>query len=137
MKFTSSKLILIGVAMLATMTLAACGGSQSSKSDSNSSQSPDSNIVNVSNNKTATNIAPEKLGASGEYDEHALAKRVAKALDTMPDIADSAKVYVAQKGNTVVLKGNVPDRTTLEKIVSVVKSVKGVGEVNTDGITLK
>ena len=136
MKFTSYKLILIGVAMLATMTLAACGGSQSSKSDSNSSQSPDSNIVNVSNNETA-NIAPEKLGASGEYDEHALAKRVAKALDTMPDIANKAKVYVAQKGNTVVLKGNVPDRTTLEKIVSVVKSVKGVGEVNTDGIILK
>ncbi len=132
MKFTSSKLILTGVAMLATLTLAACGGG-GGESESASPQSPDSNTVKVSNNETA-NIAPEKLGASGEYDEHALAKRVAKALDSMPD---SAKVYVAQKGNTVVLKGNVPDRTTLEKIVSVVKSVKGVGEVNTDGITLK
>ena len=132
MKFNSSKLILTGVVMLATLTLAACGDGK----DSTSTESSDSSTVNVSY-KDTKNIPPEKLGASGEYDESALAKKVAKALDDIPNITDLAKVYVAQKGNTVILKGKVSDRTTLEKIVSVVKSVNGVANVNTDGITLK
>ncbi|MDJ0536834.1 MAG: hypothetical protein QNJ70_30830 [Xenococcaceae cyanobacterium MO_207.B15] len=130
MKFTFSKLILTSVAIVATLTLAACSGG----SDSTSTKSSDSNTVNVSNKKT---IAPEKLGANGEYDENALAKKVAKALDSVPDINGLAKVYVAQQGSAIFLKGNVPDRNTLEKIVSVVKSVQSVGDINTDGITLK
>ncbi len=132
MKFTSSKLIVTGVAVITSFTLIACGGG----SDSTSVESSQPNTVNVSNKKTDKNISPEKMGTDGKYDEHALAKKVAQVLDNSA-ITGSNKVYVAQSGTTIFLKGNVSNRSALENIVAAVKKVQGVQSVNTDGITLK
>lgn len=132
MKFTSSKLIVTGVAVITSLTVVACGGG----SDSTSVESSQPNTVNVSNKKTDKNISPEKMGDDGKYDEHALAKKVAQVLDNSA-ITGSNKVYVAQSGTTIFLKGNVSNRSALENIVAAVKKVQGVKSVNTDGITLK
>ncbi len=131
MKNITSKLILAGIGMISILGLAACGG------DSASVDSSGSKTVNVSNKETTGNIAPAKMGANGQYDEHALAKKVKKAIDNISNLSDSTRVYVAQKGNIVYLKGTVSERRTLEKIVSVVRNVQGVESVNTDGINLK
>ncbi len=136
MKSTSSKLILTGLGLCASLTLVACGGGSNSASV-DSSSSNDGNTVKVSDKGATNDVSPAKMGADGQYDEHGLAKRVKKAVDNIPNISNSAQVYVAQKGSTIFLKGSVPNRSTLETVVSTVKSVKGVEAVNTDGITLK
>ena len=134
MKNITSKLILAGIGTLSILGLVACGGGGG---DTASVESSESKTVNVSNKETAEDIAPAKMGADGKYDQNALAKKVKKAIDNIPNLSDSNRVYVAQKGNMVYLKGTVSDRSTLEKIVSVVKNVQDVESVNTDGINLK
>ncbi len=134
MKSTSSKLILTSLGLFASLSLVACGGGSNSASVDSSTGDK---TVKVSDKGAENNISAAKMGADGQYDEHGLAKRVKKAIDNIPNISDSAKVYVAQKGSTVFLKGSVANRSTLETVVSTVKSVKGVESVNTDGITLK
>lgn len=81
-------------------------------------------------------IAPERVGLSGEYDQSGLAKRVALAFDQEPDLADAEGLWVAQTGGTVVLKGAVSDQATLDKMVSVAQSVSGATSVATDQVTV-
>lgn len=76
-------------------------------------------------------IPPERVGLNGEYDQSGLAKRVALAFDEDPDLADEERLWVAQTSTTVVLKGEVSDQATLNKMVSVAKSVNGATAVDT------
>lgn len=79
-------------------------------------------------------IPPAKVGLTGEFDESGLAKRVALAFDESPDLADEERLWVAQTGGTVVLKGEVSDQATLNKMVSVAQGVNGCTAVNTDQV---
>jgi osmotically-inducible protein OsmY len=79
-------------------------------------------------------IPPERLGLSGEYDESGLAKRVALAFDEEPDLADEERLWVAQTSGTVVLKGEVSDQATLNKMVSVARGVNGCTNVDTSQV---
>lgn len=81
-------------------------------------------------------IPAERVGLNGEYDQSGLAKRVAQAFDANPEIADIETVYVAQLGSTVVLKGSVPDRETVNKLVTIAKGVKGATGVETNQVTI-
>jgi hypothetical protein len=81
-------------------------------------------------------IAPERVGLNGEYDQSGLAKRVALAFDQEPDLADEERLWVAQTGGTVVLKGEVSDQATLDKMVSVAQAVSGASSVATDQVTV-
>jgi hypothetical protein len=81
-------------------------------------------------------IAPERVGLNGEYDQSGLAKRVALAFDQEPDLADEERLWVAQTGGTVVLKGEVSDQATLDKMVSVAQAVSGATSVATDQVTV-
>ena len=81
-------------------------------------------------------IAPERVGLSGEYDQSGLAKRVALAYDQDPDLADEERLWVAQTGSTVVLKGQVTDQATLDKMVSVAQGVNGCTNVDTSQVAV-
>ncbi|NJN29829.1 MAG: phospholipid-binding protein [Synechococcales cyanobacterium RM1_1_8] len=77
-----------------------------------------------------------KLGLEGEFDESGLAKRVALAYDNDPQLDDEERLWVAQLSSKVVLKGEVSDQATLDKMVSVAKGVKGCTEVDTSAVTV-
>lgn len=79
-------------------------------------------------------IPPERMGLNGEYDQSGLAKRVALAYDQDPDLADEERLWVAQTGGTVVLKGQVSDQATLNKMTSVARSVNGCTAVDTSQV---
>lgn len=79
-------------------------------------------------------ISPERVGLNGEYDQSGLAKRVALAYDQDPDLADEERLWVAQTGGTVVLKGQVSDQATLNKMTSVARSVNGCTAVDTSQV---
>ena len=79
-------------------------------------------------------IPPERVGLSGEYDQSGLAKRVALAFDQDPELTDFDRLWVAQTGGTVVLKGEVPNQQILSKMVSVAKGVSGATSVDTDQV---
>ncbi len=81
-------------------------------------------------------IAPERVGLNGEYDQSGLAKRVALAFDEEADLADEERLWVAQTSGTVVLKGEVSDQDTLDKMVSVAQGVSGATDVDTSQVTV-
>ena len=82
-------------------------------------------------------IPPERLGLIGEYDQSGLAKRVALAFDQDDALADVDTLWVAQLGTTVVLKGKVPSRDVLNKMVEVANNVNGASAVTTDQVTVE
>ena len=81
-------------------------------------------------------IPPERVGLNGEYDQSGLAKRVALAFDEDPDLADEERLWVAQTGGTVVLKGEVSEQATLDKMVIVAEGVSGCTSVDTNQVTV-
>lgn len=85
---------------------------------------------------TTETIDPERVGLNGEYDQSGLAKRVALAFDEDSELTDFDRLWVAQLGSTVVLKGEVPSQDILEKMVNVASSVNGATNVNTEEVTV-
>ncbi len=75
-------------------------------------------------------IAAEKVGIDGQFDESGLAKRVAKALDDA-GISDSVGLWVAQTDSTVVLKYNPDAESVLSQAEEVAKGVEGATAVQT------
>jgi hypothetical protein len=75
-------------------------------------------------------VPPERMGIDGKYDQSGLAKRVALAFDEHPELSDLQSVWVAQTGNTVVLKGKVRNEETLESLVTTARGVYGTEDVD-------
>jgi osmotically-inducible protein OsmY len=92
--------------------------------------------ANAQVNAAATDnqTPPERVGLNGEYDDSGLAKRVALAFDQDPNLTDFDRLWVAQTGSTVVLKGEVPSQDILNQMVSVAEGVNGASSVNTDQV---
>ncbi|MBZ8181308.1 MAG: phospholipid-binding protein [Oscillatoria sp. PMC 1051.18] len=90
--------------------------------------------ASVSPTPEKDDIPPERVGLSGEYDQSGLAKRVVLAFDEDPDLDDEERLWVAQTGTTVVLKGEVSDQATLDKMVSTAKGVNGCQAVDTSQV---
>lgn len=82
----------------------------------------------------APDIPPERLGLNGEHDQSGLAKRVALAFDQDAEVADLDRVWVAQTGGTVVLKGEVPSQELLDKLVAIARNTYGATDVTTDQV---
>jgi osmotically-inducible protein OsmY len=85
---------------------------------------------------TGESIPPERVGLNGEYDQSGLAKRVALAFDQDSRFDDVDRLWVAQTGGTVVLKGEVPSQDILDQMVSVAQGVSGATQVTTDQVTV-
>lgn len=75
-------------------------------------------------------IPPERIGLNGEYDQSGLAKRVAKAFDAEPELADNERVWIAQTGGTVVIKGDVPNQHELNLMINIAQKVHGATGVD-------
>lgn len=84
----------------------------------------------------STDIPPERVGLSGEFDESGLAKRVALAFDENPELTDENRLWVAQTGGTVVLKGSVATQDVLNKMIEVANGVNGAAAVDTSQVTV-
>lgn len=76
-------------------------------------------------------IPPEKVGLDGNFDESGLAKRVAKAFDDA-GLSDNVGLWVAQLGNTVVLKYNPDAQAVLEQAKKIAMTVEGAGSVTAE-----
>ncbi len=85
---------------------------------------------------TSETIAPERVGLNGEYDQSGLAKRVALAFDQDASLANEERIWVAQTGGTVVLKGKVPSQDILNQMVSTARSVNGATAVDTSQVSV-
>lgn len=73
----------------------------------------------------------------GEYDQSGLVKRVALAFDQDEQIDDIATLLVAQTQSTVVLKGKVPNRQILSRMIAVARGAPGATAVATDQVTVE
>jgi osmotically-inducible protein OsmY len=81
-------------------------------------------------------IPPERIGLQGEYDQSGLAKRVAKAFDDA-GFDDDSRVWIAQRGTVVVLKGTCESRTVLENMINVARNISGATGVETDQVKIE
>lgn len=87
-------------------------------------------------NEIETDIIPiERVGLNGEYNISGLAQRVSNTFEQDFILSKVSTVYVAQKGNTIVLKGIVPDAMILQRMKNIAQDVRGVDEVDTSQIT--
>jgi BON domain len=86
--------------------------------------------------ETGGEVAPERVGLNGEYDQSGLAKRVALAFDGDSEVTDVEGLWVAQTGGSVVLKGSVPSQEILDKMVELASGVSGTTDVSTDQVTI-
>ncbi len=86
--------------------------------------------------ETGGEIAPERLGVNGEYDQSGLAKRVALAFDEDASVTDVETLWVAQTGGSVVLKGEVPSQEILDRMVELASGVSGTTDVSIDQVTI-
>ena len=81
-------------------------------------------------------IPVERIGPDGKFDQSGLAKRVALAFDDDSKLDDVETLWVAQTGTKVVLKGSVPSKAVLDKMVAVAKATDGATEVDTEQVTV-
>jgi hypothetical protein len=82
-------------------------------------------------------IPPERVGLTGEYDHSGLAKRVLQAFQAEFSPDDLENVRVTQRGKVVVLLGNVADDHMLTRLVWIALRVEGTIGVETTGVRLK
>ena len=78
-------------------------------------------------------IPPERIGLNGEYDQSGLAKRVAKAFDDA-GFDDDSRVWIAQRGTVVVLKGKAESREVLERMITVARGISGATGIESDQV---
>ncbi len=81
-------------------------------------------------------IAPERMGLSGEYDESGLAKRVAVAFDQDAELTNIPSIDILQTGTTVVLRGQAPSQSIVNKLISIAGTVSGATDVDTTGLSI-
>ncbi len=90
-----------------------------------------------SSGSSGSNSVPDyKVGVDGKFDESGLAKRVALAFDEDAQLDDIDTLWVAQLSGTVVLKGKVPSKAILDKMVSVARGVDGTEAVDTKQVEI-
>ena len=86
--------------------------------------------------ETGGEVAPERVGLNGEYDQSGLSKRVALAFDEDASVTDVEGLWVAQTGGSVVLKGSVPSQEILDRMVELASGVSGTTDVSIDQVTI-
>jgi osmotically-inducible protein OsmY len=93
-------------------------------------------VATATDPETGGEVAAERMGVNGEYDQSGLAKRVALAFDEDASVTDVETLWVAQTGGSVVLKGSVPSQEVLDRMMELASGVSGTTEVNTDQVTV-
>jgi osmotically-inducible protein OsmY len=86
--------------------------------------------------ETGSEVAAERMGLNGEYDQSGLAKRVALAFDEDASVTDVETLWVAQTGGSVVLKGSVPSQEILDRMVELASGVSGATDVSVDQVSV-
>lgn len=92
------------------------------------------NLHNRAKNLEKNSIPIERIGLYGEYNLNGLAQRVLTTFEKDFLLSKISTIYVAQKGNTIVLKGAIADSEILQRMKNIAQEVKGVSEVNTQEV---
>ncbi|HSM82085.1 MAG TPA: hypothetical protein VLS96_10380 [Nodosilinea sp.] len=77
---------------------------------------------------------PEFMGLQGEYDTIGLVRRLAEALDQIPDLAPIDTLSLSQQGSTLRLTGHLDDSTQLARIVEIACRLDGTRAVDTSQV---
>lgn len=92
------------------------------------------NLHNRAKNLEKNSIPIERIGLYGEYNLNGLAQRVLTTFEKDFLLSKISTIYVAQKGNTIVLKGAIADSEILQRMKNMAQEVKGVSEVDTQEV---
>ena len=88
------------------------------------------NIYSKINNLERNIIPVERIGLYGEYHLSGLAQRVANTFKQDFMLSNISTVYIAQNGNTIVLKGEITDPNLIPRMTNLAKDVRGVDRVD-------
>ncbi len=81
-------------------------------------------------------IPPERVGLNGEYDHAGLAKRVYAALRHQWDPLMVDRLRISQRGQVVILSGQVESQDCLDCIIEQILHLEGAAFVESNGIRL-
>jgi len=81
-------------------------------------------------------IPPERIGISGEYDYHGLAKRVTATLKQHFELDEIQGLRVTQRGAVVVILGAIVNQWLLIRLVRVAMGVSGAADVEVNGVSV-
>lgn len=87
---------------------------------------------------SSTSIPVARIGLNGEYDSSGLAKRVSRAFRQdllLEGIVDN--IYVAQNNNKIIIKGRISNQSSLRRLVTVAKNIRGVMEVDVSQVKVR
>lgn len=80
-------------------------------------------------------IPPERVGISGEYDHHGLAKRVQAALRQRFE-AEIHGLRITQRGAVVVVVGEIVSQRFLIRLVRLAMEINGTADVEVNGVSM-
>ncbi len=135
------RLTITTIALFSIVGLTACGGgnkgASNSGSNSNSTQLTKNTTIDRNSGESTevstnsrTSIPSFKLGANGEYDESALAKKVLAAIKGNPEFGSTPGLYVAQLQDNIVLKSCTSNKPMIKKVVALGESIPNVASVD-------
>ncbi len=81
-------------------------------------------------------IPPERVGLNGEYDHAGLAKRVHVVLRNQWDPLMVDRLRISQRGQVVILSGQVETKDCLDGMIEQVLQLEGAAFVESNGIRL-
>lgn len=133
------RLTITTIALFSIVGLTACGGNNkgASSGSSNSTQLAKNTTVDSNSGKStkvSTNSKKSypsfKLGANGEFDESALAKKVLAAIKGNSEFGNTSGLYVGQLQDNIVLKSCVANKPMIKKVVALGESIPDVASVD-------
>ena len=78
-------------------------------------------------------IPKERISINEKYSEIGLARRTEKSINEdriLRALNYKNNIYVGQIGTKIILKGNVPDEFTFERVMNISRGIQGVTEID-------
>jgi hypothetical protein len=103
-------------------------------SPSYSTASPPPSVRHLPQWTQGLGIPPERVGLHGEYDHAGLAKRVIAAFQKDEDFLFTDRIRVSQRGQVVILSGQVDSQDMLQAMIIRSLQVDGAAFVESNGV---
>ena len=78
-------------------------------------------------------IPKERISINEKYSQIGLGKRTEKSINEdqiLRALDYKNNVYVEQIGTKIILRGNVPDKFTFERVINISRGIEGVTEID-------
>ncbi|MEO0373455.1 MAG: hypothetical protein AAF329_02280 [Cyanobacteria bacterium P01_A01_bin.17] len=82
-------------------------------------------------------LPAEFVGPDGQYDRQGVAKQITLKMAQDPELEPLLKTLeVTQQDSRVIIKGQIPNKTLLDKLIAISKATRGVQTIETQQVVI-